>query len=69
MEFLKGAAEGFDLISMGVQACPFLRSISKDTSLDLAKSSSGLKDRAQGQCPAQRGPIFCDEPNFESTFR
>eukprot|EP00243_Klebsormidium_subtile_P002569 TRINITY_DN15182_c0_g1_i1.p1 TRINITY_DN15182_c0_g1~~TRINITY_DN15182_c0_g1_i1.p1 ORF type:complete len:490 (-),score=65.32 TRINITY_DN15182_c0_g1_i1:260-1729(-) len=72
MDFLKGAAEGMDLISMGVQACPFLRSIAKDTSLDLAKGSSGSsapKDRAQGQCPAQRGPIFCDEPNFESTFR
>ncbi|GAQ87562.1 hypothetical protein KFL_003610060 [Klebsormidium nitens] len=72
MEFLKGAAEGMDVISMGVQACPFLRSIMKDTNVDLAKAPGGpsaTKDRAQGQCPAQRGPIFCDEPNFESTLR
>jgi hypothetical protein len=73
MDFAKAVAQGADVIAMGVQACPFLRSIAKDTDLNLVKGfgalSAGNDGKGQGHCPAQRGPIFCDEPSFESTFR
>lgn len=69
MEFLFGGMFGEPLSAGGsfahqVQRCPFLRNINEPTSFSFASPA-----RLEGSVRQGKGPIFEDDPDFETAFR